>query len=357
MSKSRVFSGVFLVIVLLILFSKFFGMSDIDNQVIADDEEISISDREGLAYGKCHLFINKRKSLSFNDENSSFKFSVEGEDAKLDENELEFISHDNLINIYSQLYVADQLFQTVFMLQDPLATQRYEKAKFINITLELSDKVFGVAYDEVLTNNELGLSNCFIAMKMSDKVNAEYNVTPAHELFHLYQNSMMMFKQRWLTEGLARWSEAAIKKGTGEEEVLPENKEKLLEIMDSSYGASKFWTRLFRLIDQNDEFVVPNYLDTITYLNNEPVLKDNKAYGTTFIKVLFDELSKESDYVSEIKGWDRYGWKEKDQKDPALNPYIWHAVKRAVAKSIPYEQQSEELRRCMEIELLDAIEL
>lgn len=69
------------------------------------------------------------------------------------------------------------------MLEDPLSTQRYQKAKFINITLEPSDKIFGTAYDEVVTNNELGLSNCFIGMKMSDKVNAEHNVTPAHELF------------------------------------------------------------------------------------------------------------------------------------------------------------------------------
>lgn len=161
----------------------------------------------------------------------------------------------------------------------------------------------------------------------------------------------MMFKQSWLTEGTARWSESLIKEGTGKEEALPENKQELIEIMSSSYDASKFWTRLFRLVDQNDEFSVPNYLDKVKYLNNEPILKDNKAYGVTFIKVLFDELSKESDHVSEIKGWNRYGWKEKDQKDPALNRYIWNAVKRAVAKSIPYEQQSEELRRCMEIEL------
>ena len=277
MSRLKTLSGVFLVIVLFILFSNFFGVSNIENQVVANDKEISVSDSEGLAYGKCHLFINKRKPLNFNDRNSSFKFSVEGEDAKLDEND-------------------------------------------------------------------------FIGMKMSDKVNAEHNVTPSHELFHLYQNSVMMFKQSWLTEGTARWSESLIREGTGKEEALPESRDELLEVMDSSYGASKFWTRLFRLVDQNDEFSVPNYLDTVKYLNNEPILKDNKGYGVTFIKVLFDELRKESDHVSEIKGWDRYAWKEKDQKDPALNPYIWNAVKRAVAKSIPYEQQSEELRRCMEIE-------
>ena len=186
---------------------------------------------------------------------------------------------------------------------------------------------------------------------LSNKVYADRSDTPAHELFHLYQSSVMMFKQSWLTEGLARWSESLLTEGTGKEEALPGSREEFLDIMGSSYDASKFWTRLFKLIDQNNEFSVPNYLNTVTYLNNEPILKDNKAYGVTFIKVLFDELSKESDHVSEIKGWDRYAWKEKDQKDPALNPYIWNAVKRAVAKFIPYEQQSEELRRCMEIEL------
>ncbi|WP_301099223.1 hypothetical protein [Otariodibacter sp.] len=341
----------FLVTALFVLSGNLFGVSNIENQVVANSKEISILDREGLAYGKCHLFNTKRKSLSFNGINSSFKFSVEGEDAGLEENELSFINKDNLINVHSQLTVANQLFQNVLMLEDPLSSQRYDKAKFINITIEYSDKIFGTAYDEVVTNNELGLSNCFIGMKISNKVNAIKNVTPAHELFHLYQNSAMMFKQSWLSEGTARWSESLIKEGTGEEEVLPETKEELLEVMDSSYGASKFWTRLFRLIDQNDTFTVPNDLDTITYSNNKSVLQDNRAYGTRFIKVLFDELNFESNHVSKLKGWDRYGWKEKDQKDPKLNPYIWRAVKRAVSKVLSEEQQSEELRKCMEIEL------
>ncbi len=45
-------------------------------------------------------------------------------------------------------------------------------------------------------------------MKISSKVDPKHNVTPSHELFHIYQNSVMMFKQSWLTEGLARWSES-----------------------------------------------------------------------------------------------------------------------------------------------------
>lgn len=348
MSKLKVL----VVIVLAVMLMKCISLSTgIKGNVAPNTKGDESMANNGVDSGKCHLFNSKRKFLSFNDDSSNFKFSVEGENAKLDEDELDFINKDNLINIHSQLTVANQLFQNVLMLDDPISTQRYDKAKFINITLESSEKVFGTAYDEVVTNKELGLSNCFIGMKMSDKVSAAQNVTPAHELFHLYQNSAMMFKQSWLSEGTARWSELLIKEGTGEEEALPANKDELLEVMDSSYGASKFWTRLFRLIDQNNEFPVPNYLDTITYLNDEPILKDNKAYGVTFIKVLFNELSIESDSVSELKGWDRYGWKEKDQKDPKLNPYIWRAVKRAVSKSIPYEKQSEELRRCMEIEI------
>ncbi len=315
-----------------------------------DTNDLKTPTVEESDFGKCHQFNTPRTFLKINEKtDSDFKFSVE---KKInDESSLKYINHNSLLDTYHQLYVSDIMFSQVLGLKKPLSTQRYYLAKFINITIEESNKIYGVAYDEVTTNKELGLSNCFISMKLSSQINPVHNFTPAHELFHLYQNSVMMFKHAWLTEGLAQWSGSIFEEGTGEEEELPDNKKKLLEVMSSSYDASKFWTRLFKLVDQNNEFSVPNYLDTITYLNNEAVLKDNKAYGVTFIKVLFDELSKESDHVSEIKGWNRYGWKEKDQKDPALNPYIWNAVKRAVAKSIPYEQQSEELRRCMEIEL------
>lgn len=314
-------------------------------QIVTDAES------EGQHYGPCYNFNTPNTLLDeFNEKiNPTFKLSIETESH--DTVAPNFINRGALIDIYHQIYVANEIFSHILDLYEPLSTNRYRKANFINIVIEDSDKKFGAAFDEVRTNNNLGQSNCFIAMKMSSQKRADNSLTPSHELFHLYYNSMSMFKQRWVTEGLARWSESLIKEGTGKEEALPENKEELLEIMSSSYDASQFWTRLFRLVDQNDELSVPNYLDTVKYLNNEPILKDNKAYGVTFIKVLFDELSKESDYVSEIKGWDRYAWKEKDQKDSALNPYIWNAVKRAVAKSIPYEQQSEELRRCMEIEL------
>lgn len=326
-----------------------------DNNNHNSNNNIDISSQE---FGECRQLNTSFQytSLSYQPQLDSFRFLIKFNANKLLEtnlqrNVLNVVTVNQLQNIKRQLQVADGIYQNVLGLTAPLDNPRYQKAHFINVNMIEAQKAYGRAYDEVVKNKNDKVSACHIIMELSNQVNAEHNVTPAHELFHIYQNSVMMFKQSWLTEGTARWSESLIKESTGKEEALPETKEQLLEVMDSSYGASKFWIRLFRLIDPNDAFVVPNYLDTITYLNNEPVLQDNKAYGVTFIKVLFDELSKESDHVSELKGWDRYAWKEKDQKDPALNPYIWNAVKRAVAKSIPYEEQSEELRKCMEIEL------
>ena len=37
------------------------------------------------------------------------------------------------------------------------------------------------------------------------------NLTPAHELFHAFQNGYTLFKNAWYTEGTARWAENAFR--------------------------------------------------------------------------------------------------------------------------------------------------
>lgn len=328
----------------------FIGLFDINDDLLSQESTVETSIMSNKKFGKCYKFEGPRTFLDFNNKaDSYFRFSIEEEvDKGLSKS---FINDDYLLDTYNQLYVANQIFVDVLKLNAPLNTDRYKKAKFINITLEESDKVYGITYDEVVANKHSDISDCFVGMKISSKVDPKHNVTPSHELFHIYQNSVMMFKQSWLTEGLARWSESLFKSGTSDETPLPQNREQLLTVFDSSYGASKFWTRLFKLVDEDSEFEIPSHLNTITYTDGSPIIKDNKAYGVSFISTLFHELSVESKNVSDEKGRELYAWKEKDQKSSDLNPYIWRAVKRAVYKTIPYEEQSEELRICMEIEL------
>ncbi|MFT5718635.1 MAG: hypothetical protein ACI9T7_002842 [Oleiphilaceae bacterium] len=71
-----------------------------------------------------------------------------------------------------------------------------------------------------------------------------------HELFHLYQNGYTFFKNRWYTEGTARWSELVMSGHIGRGEELPKTTIQKEELFNKSYGANKFWNELIAKVDQ-----------------------------------------------------------------------------------------------------------
>lgn len=305
------------------------------------------------SHGQCHALKKTRQFFRFASQpkRDHLKFSLEDhlDSAKI----AAMVPAAQLTDIQSQLEAADVIYQQVLGLRPPLQQSRYTLANFINITIAPSEKAFGRTYDEVVSNTLPEPSPCFIGMTVSSAVIAPTNPTPAHELFHVYQNGYMMFKQAWLTEGLARWSESLFRPSIRPVKplTLPQNQAELMAVMKQSYAANKMWFRLFELVDDDPNFVLPKAAADAVYLSGDPIVPTHQAYGTEFIKVLFEELEQESITVSQDKGWAKYGWKEKDQKDPALNLYIWQAIRRAVNRVKPEEQQSQELRQFLSIEL------
>ncbi len=65
-----------------------------------------------------------------------------------------------------------------------------------------------------------------------------------------------MFKQPWLTESLAAWSEGIIRKdkfGTYGQRNLPKNEEDFDKyILQRTYRTSQLWNRLTTLVDTSD---------------------------------------------------------------------------------------------------------
>ncbi|MGR3808578.1 hypothetical protein [Pasteurella testudinis] len=267
--------------------------------------------------------------------------------------ETPLVSETQLEDIQRQLAVADALYQQVLGLSAPLSMPRYAKAHYIQVSIQASERRFGLAYDEVTTTRQEGSAGCHINMLVSNQVYANRNGTPAHELFHLYQNSYMMFKQAWLSEGLARWSESLLATGVGvgADDPLPQNREELESVMAQSYPAAKMWIRLFRLLDDRGEFSVAEDIAKKTYTDNSVIVKDKRAYGTAFIRPLFEALAAQSAAVSRRQGWQEYGWAEREQKNPAHNRDIWLALKRAIHNYLLPEQQTVELKQFLQIEL------
>lgn len=343
----------------LLLLANDIALVDVDDTGTA---AISLPDRRDMSgknYSACLNGNNMLKPFRYSIQPPSdyFKFSINTQaeaKSELSSEIQQMLSATQAADIQKQLEGADIFYQQVLKLKSPLEQPRYQLAQYINIEISFADREYGRAFDEVHTSKADQMNECFIRMALGSEVYGDNRklATPAHELFHLYQNSQMMFKNGWLLEGLARWTQSLFIEGTGEASPsLPQTRSELLKVMDTSYSASKMWTRLFQQIDDNDEFVIPESLDQLKYLSGAPVIADNKAYGTDFIDILFEELAVESLHVSKIKGWPPYGWKEKMQSDDSLNPYIWQATKRAINRAVPKEQQSEELQRFIDIVL------
>lgn len=257
-----------------------------------------------------------------------------------------------LEDVQKQFYAADILYQQVLGLSAALTTPRYQNANFMHIIFVPSEKSFGLTYDEITTTPRHQHDGCYVSVRLSDQVRAPVNPTPAHELFHVYQNSQSMFKQAWYSEGTARWSESMVSIGTGAAaDRLPQTARELQQWMRESYGASRVWIRLFSLVDTQSRFAIPMSLQSLRYSDGRPVVADDRAYGVRFMRLLMQNLSNTSDQIARQEGWSRFGWPEAEQKDPRFNAVIWQAVQQTVNTLVPPHRQPDELRRFVNLQL------
>lgn len=246
-----------------------------------------------------------------------------------------------------QLAAADVLYRDVLGLTPPLLMPRYQRARFIMVILRTDQTRGGQAYDEVVRS--AASPDCHIRMALGGQVIAERNLTPAHELFHLYQNAHMMFKQAWVHEGLARWSETLLRGDVQEGSPLPANVEALERVMQESYGAAPFWQRLFYLLDPQGDISIPDALRDKRYHDGSQVVAVTEFYGSAFLPLLFSSLNEAGEALATQEQWPVYGWAEAEQRSLRHNEAILSAVHHAVSTYMPVADQPEELRVFMQL--------
>lgn len=246
-----------------------------------------------------------------------------------------------------QLAAADALYSQVLGLTPPLHTPRYQRAGFIMVILRADQTRGGQAYDEVVRS--AASPDCHIRMALGGQVDAAHNLTPAHELFHLYQNAHMMFKQGWVHEGLARWSESLLRGNVQEGPPLPANVEALERVLQESYGAAPFWQRLFYLLDPQGDISIPDALRDKRYHDGSQVVVVTEFYGSAFIPLLFSSLNEAGEALATQEQWPMYGWAEAEQRSLRHNEAILSAVHHAVSTYMPVADQPEELRAFMQL--------
>lgn len=249
---------------------------------------------------------------------------------------------DQVEDVAKQTLAAYTLFVEVLGYPDPFQTERYRGAAFLDIHLLSKSRLGsnGVTYDELQQFNRAGdppntRSLCF---NIATSVKAPTNLTPAHEFYHVLQNSLTYFKNRWFTEGTARWSERALGAG-GLGKIVgpfpwPVPPEKQQALFQMTYeAAERFWNPLAARDDPLGiipEERIPPELKTLTYSNGKKVLEDFRLTGWELMRDILLELDKADDVAFRQLGYDR--WSEENQKSPKNNPFILEAVARVVQR-------------------------
>jgi hypothetical protein len=215
---------------------------------------------------------------------------------------------DFIDEIGVKLGQADRFFMHRVKLRPPLMSRRYRgKAKYIDINvLDFSThkkgSKNGVAYDGTpyfdrsIANQ---ISSKVITMDVASTVRFQSN-SIEHELFHLYQNGYTFFKNRWYTEGTARWSELIMSKRLGNVDSLPKTTKDKEALFNKTYKANGFWNKLIEEVDK-------------------------KSTGIRFINVFLNLLDEVDNEVAKVRGLNDTYWKESEQRSKQNNDYIWEA--------------------------------
>lgn len=259
---------------------------------------------------------------------------------------------DQVEDIAKQTWVAYQIFVESLEFPDPLKSERYNLAKSIDINI-LSKEVIGMngmAYDGLLKMgrniDKKGVKT--ICFDVASSVLAQKNITPAHELFHLIQNGCTFFKTRWYTEGMARWSEHALGKGSlgaikyKSNGPWPQNKEMLEKLYRMKYDAEFYiWNPL---ADQSDpKGTIPSdkiqkEVREMKYSDGTKILKDTRLKGACFMRDVLLELGKLDDLAYTKLSYSK--WSEVNQQSLDNSPYIYQAILN-VSKAHKIKVQSD----------------
>lgn len=236
---------------------------------------------------------------------------------------------DRIQDLAMQLITARQMYVDAMGLRHPFLGPRYRgRVRFFDVhVLELTNN--GTAGDAIVnyhrpTDPPGGVDVLTIDI---DRDIGARNLTPAHELFHEFQNGYTLFKNGWYTEGTARWSEHAFREGTGPAGALPRTWAEAERVFSQRYEASGFWNALARAADASGEMRVPASLTAARYIGDpRPIIEDARLHGVALIRALLEELDRADDAVSREGGLDPLDWPEARQRGKQNDPVIWKAV-------------------------------
>lgn len=260
-------------------------------------------------------------------------YTLEGKNALPDEAQRDSDGDgvpDRIQNHAIQLLAARHACVDVLGLRHPFESPRYKgRVKYLDVNVWALPTVNGMAGDAIVNyhrDNDPPEGVDVITVDLSTKL-TDRNLTPAHELFHVFQNGYTLFKTPWYYEGMARWSESLLRAGPGESGLLPGSAPEVDDLVKLSYGASGFWLALARAVEPSGKIRLPPHLAALRYVGaGDPVFEDDDFHGGALLKALLEELDRQDDLASKDAGLDPLDWPEERQRSAENTSCIWRAV-------------------------------
>jgi len=263
---------------------------------------------------------------------------------------------DQVEDVAKQTWAAHKLFVDTLGFPNPLNSERYSAASYIDINLLSKKTVRGtyVSYDELQKfsrdiddpqlNPDTGSLDepdsavpekvSSLTFDISTSVDPNLSSSPTRAYFILIQNGATYFKNPWLSYGTSRWSNYVVAKGDiGELDYSPKSKfpqsQKNLERLFAMGTQSEqmIWNPIAKLDDQKGEIPkekVAKEIQKMTYANGNPIIVDYKLTGAEIIRDVLIELGKMDDRV--FKEQKYKSWKESNQRSEKNSPYIYEAI-------------------------------
>lgn len=215
---------------------------------------------------------------------------------------------DLVEDVAIQLETTRALF-TSFKFIDPLKQPRYKSqnaqvvlVRFVEMTGN------GLTFDEVRQNAR---GECALLINLSSKLSAR-NLSPAHEWFHLVQYGYTPFKRAWFLEGMARWSESALRKDSSKSRFGSPVQDS--ELFSQSYEAQWYWVNYAAADKGGSKQIFPAAVRNARYLNGDAVLQDNVFVGPERIRAALEALGRLGEKESTLRKLNPYAWPEATQR-------------------------------------------
>lgn len=252
---------------------------------------------------------------------------------------------DQVEDIATQIWATHQYFCKALKFPDPFKSPRYKNLSFIEVTLlnkALLKGSSGLAFDELMDsrgrNDKPGEKA--IRINLSRDVNPIKNLTASHEMFHLIQNGATYFKNRWYTEGMARWSEMGLGNNeidTGNltfDDFLKDEEANKKQLFKQSYSAAQSFWYLIAKLDKGNRLAVDKKtlkkMRLLRYRQGDLVMGKNEIKGASLMRLILIELSLQTEKVFWKLKNDK--WSEKNQRSKNNNEYIFQSVKKVVSR-------------------------